>query len=146
MPRIRALTHADLSDLMPLIAALAAHHGDVPTVDLALLERDLTGPTPWLHGLVAEEDFYLVAYAALCPTAQLHFGRRGMDIHHLFIQPTHRGKGLGRRMIDACIQKATLLNCDYLTVGTTPENEAARAAYVACGFRRTTETRLRMDF
>lgn len=145
MARIRSVTATDLPDLLPLIAALASHHGDKATATLAMLERDFTGATPWLHGLMAERDLRPVAYAALCPTAQLQFGARGLDIHHLYVEPDHRGKGLGRRMIEACEQKAAILGCTYLTAGIAPGNEDARAAYLAIGFHQIGDTRFRLD-
>lgn len=134
MPRIRPLAAHDLPGLKPLVMALAEHHGDVPRVSEENLERDFLSTPPWLYGLVAEHDLRLVAYAALCPKAQLHFGERGMDIHHLYIRPQWRGQGLGRRMIEGCVQKAVTLHCDYVTVSTTADNKAAQGAYRACGF------------
>ncbi len=83
---------------------------------------------------MAERDGRLVGYAALCPTAQMQFGFRGMDLHHLYVNPAIRGAGLGRRLIEACIEVATSLGCAFMVVGTDPQNHGAQAAYKACGF------------
>ncbi|MDB6452233.1 GNAT family N-acetyltransferase [Falsirhodobacter sp. 20TX0035] len=134
MPHIRPVAAHDLPALKHLITALAELHGDTARVTEDSLQRDLLGEAPWVLGLVAEYDFALVAYAALCPRAQLQFGERGLDIHHLYVRPAWRGQGLGRRMIEACVQKATTLHCDYVITSTAPDNKAAQGAYRACGF------------
>lgn len=145
MPRIRPVSARDLPDLLPLIAALAAQHGDTATATLTTVERDFMADPPWLYGLVAEYDLSIVAYAALCPVAQLQFGHRGLDIHHLHVRDGHRGQGIGRAMIEACCQKAATLGCTYVTASTAADNSAAGAAYLACGFSRTGETRFRRE-
>lgn len=145
MPRIRPVSARDLPDLLPLITALAAHHGDTACISQNVLERDFLSNPPWLYGLVADYDVAVVAYAALCPVAQLHFGERGLDIHHLHVDQGHRGRGFGRAMIEACVQKAATLGCTYVTVSTTKNDVAAQDVYRACGFRHTTGTRFRRE-
>lgn len=134
MPHIRPATPADLAELLTMVHALARHHDDTPDVTEADLARDLFGAPPWLQVLVAEEGRRLAGYAALQSLSQLQFGRRGMDLHHLFVQPAARGLGLGRALVSASIAHATALGCRYLTVSTHPDNHAAQAFYLALGF------------
>jgi len=110
--------------------ALAAHHSDVAEVTLDDLRRDTLGPSPWLYLLVAEGQ----GYVALCPMAQLQFGVRGMDIHHLYVVPEARKRGVGRALIGAAVDLAKGLECRFVTVGTHPDNIAAQNAYLALGF------------
>ena len=131
---IRPVTEEDLPSVLNMIRALAAHHDDTPTVTLETLRRDALGDAPWLIVLVAEAQGRLVGYAGLCPLAQLQFGVRGMDMHHLFVAEGQRGSGVGRALIDAAIARSKALGCRYMTVGTHPDNEKAAEVYRAAGF------------
>lgn len=131
---IRTAERRDLPPLAQMIEQLAAHHGDTATIPTDALERDVLGPDPWLIVLVAQAAQELVGYAALGRRSQLQFGRRGADLHHLFVAPAFRSKGLGERLISASLNTARDLGCRYMTVGTETANEPAQRFYRACGF------------
>lgn len=133
MTQIRPITEPDIPDVLRMIRALAAHHGDTAAVTADDLRRDAFGPCPWLWVLVAEGE----GYAALCPLAQLHFGVRGMEIHHLFVAETARGRGVGRALIDAALECAKAEGARYLSVGTHPDNLSAQDVYRAVGFEES---------
>lgn len=130
MTRIRPIHEPDLSEVLEMIHALAAHHGDPVAVTLDDLRRDALGPHPWLRVLVAPQQ----GYVALCPLAQLQFGVRGMDMHHLFVVADARGQGVGRALIAAAISYAKEEGCRYMMVGTHPDNVAAQGVYRSAGF------------
>lgn len=130
MTHIRPIIETDLPDVLRMISALAAHHGDTAAVTEGDLRRDALGAYPWVHVLVAEG----MGYAALCPLAQLQFGVRGMDLHHIFVDEGARGKGVGRALIDAALECAKSAGARYLTVGTHPDNVIAQNIYRAVGF------------
>ena len=137
---LRPVKEDDLPSLLGLVVALHAHHGYPAGATLDTLARDVMGDPPcmgdppWLKTLVAEREGRLVGYAALCPAARMHFGLRGMYLHHLYVDPGLRGAGLGRRLIEACVEVAKDLGCAFMVVGTEPGNHKAQAVYVACGF------------
>jgi GNAT superfamily N-acetyltransferase len=132
--RIRAAEPSDLAEILPLVDGLAQHHGDVPSVTAASLFRDLFTDPRWLHGLVAERQGKILGYAALLPLARLHHGQRGMDLHHLFVAPHHRGGGTGTALLQAALSFAKGLDCSYMTLSTHPKNAKAKAYYLAQGF------------
>lgn len=131
---LRPIEPRDLRHVHAMVQALAAHHGDACTLTEDALARDALSDPPWLRVIVAERDGVLVGYAALCPLAQLHFGVRGMDMHHLFVVEHARGTGVGRALIDASLAHCRDEGCRYMTVGTHPDNAAAAAVYRAAGF------------
>ena len=133
---IRDARPADAARIVQMVGMLAAHHGDRPTLTADDLARDVFGAVPWIHVLVAEAEGALIGYAALCGQAQLQFGARGMDLHHLFTEAGHRGRGVGQALVAACRIKALSLSCRVLTVGTHPGNHRAQAFYTALGFAR----------
>ncbi len=134
--QIRDAELSDLSQILTMIRALAEHHGDVPDVNASDLKRDLFANPPWIYALVAELGDQIVGYAALCPLAQLQVGLRGIDIHHLFVERSFRGVGIGRQLIEGSKRKARALSCRYMMVGTHPDNSTAQAVYLSCGFEQ----------
>lgn len=134
----RDAVQTDVPRLLFMVRALAAHHDDIPKVSAESLERDVFGEIPWLYIVVLEVNKEIAGYAALCPLAQLQDGVRGIDMHHLFINDGFRGRGLGRQLIEATVQKAADLSCTYMMVGTHPDNRNAQAVYLACGFDERT--------
>lgn len=128
---IRQAKPADAAAILPLIQALAAHHGDDPQATVASLETDLREVAVIL---LAYADNRLAGYAALLPLAQVQHGVRGMELHHLFVVAQYRGCGIGSALNAACKGHATQAGCKYLMVGTHSDNTAAQATYRAWGF------------
>lgn len=133
---IRPIQAADMPVVVQMVHALAAHHGDQGTLDVETLRRDALGPVPWLSVLVAERQGVLPRYAALCPLAQLQYGKRGMDMQNLFVQPSARGQGVGAALVAGCRAHARGVGCVYLAVGTHPGNVKAAEFYLRQGFER----------
>lgn len=135
LPRIRSALPGDLPGLIDMITALAAHHDDTSPITPATLSRDLFSSPAWAQVLVAEgKDGQLAGYAALLPRYRMQFGQKGLDLHHLFIRPEWRGKGLGTRLIKAGLAVGEKMGCKAMTVGTDSENEAAQDIYLHLGF------------
>ena len=78
--------------LIQMISALAAHHQDEPTISLEELDRDVFASNPWITVFVAQIGNVVVGYVALCPLMLLHFGLRGLEISHLFVEDHVRGQ------------------------------------------------------
>lgn len=133
---VRCARPADAERIVPMVGKLASHHGDTPALTADDLARDLFGVNPWIYVLVAEVRSELIGYVALCGLTRLHFGLRGMDIHHLFTEAAFRGRGVGRSLVAASKIKSIALSCSYLIVGTNPDNHEAQAFYEAMGFER----------
>lgn len=131
---VRLAVQKDADRLLEMVHSLARFHNDNATPTISDLERDLFGPQPWATALVAEMESAIVGYSVLCPLLQLQFATRGMDIHHLFVEPAQRGIGVGRHLIKASISEATRQGCKYVVVGTHPDNRSAQDIYVAAGF------------
>ena len=137
---IRGAKQTDLPHLKRMVQALTEHHNDVPQITIDTLRRDIFGTVPWIYVVIAEVEGKAVGYAALCPLIKLQMGLRGVDLHHLFVEASLRGKGIGRQLIDGAMQKAHELSCSHIYVGTHPDNLNAQAVYLACGFERRDST------
>jgi GNAT superfamily N-acetyltransferase len=113
---IRAAKPRDLPELNAMIALLAAHHGDAAAMTPETLERDLFGPVPWIQALVADSGADLIGYAVLVPLYRAQEGKRGMDLHHLFVRDGHRGHGIGQHLVNRARDCACVQGCDYFLV------------------------------
>jgi len=58
------------------------------------------------------------------------------NIHDCMVLPAFRGKGVGRRLLDAVEAKARELGCCKLTLEVMDNNDRALRAYEAAGFVR----------
>ncbi|MFV0359801.1 GNAT family N-acetyltransferase [Tropicimonas sp.] len=132
--RIRRAVRADSEFLLRMIAALAAHHGDRSCASRAILERDIFGADACAQVLLAERAGMPVGYALFSIRPRLQQGLRLLDIHHLYVDPDHRGIGVGRHLIAAIVEQARRQYCGRVVVGTLPDNLAAQKIYRGIGF------------
>ena len=133
--RIRPVRRSDVPRLLEMIGALAAHHGDAATATARTLDRDLFGSSACARALVADRDGQVLGYALLAIYPHLHFGRRVMELHHLFVDDSARGNGVGRHLVAAAVEEARRQECAHLVVGTHPDNQRAQQIYSALGFQ-----------
>jgi ribosomal protein S18 acetylase RimI-like enzyme len=57
------------------------------------------------------------------------------ELKRMWVQPAHQGRGLGRRLLAACLAEARALGFQRLRLDTQARMEAAQALYRAHGFR-----------
>lgn len=131
--RIRDARTADALALLSMIEDLAKHHGDVPTVTLAELENDLFSKNPWSRALIASAHSKPVGCAVLQRLYRANHGERGIELTNLFVVEESRGLGIGKRLLEAAIERAHGWSCTFFSVGTHPENLQAQRFYEYMG-------------
>jgi len=52
----------------------------------------------------------------------------------LYVAPQHRGRGLGRALMETAIEVARARGADHMDLGTSEDDVAARALYESLGF------------
>jgi aminoglycoside 6'-N-acetyltransferase I len=67
-------------------------------------------------------------------------------INEVGVAPTHRGQGVGRRLLEALFERGRALGCRQAWVGTDPSNTPARRMYAAAGGLEATEAFVMVEF
>lgn len=110
---LRAATEADVPELLRLVHGLAEYEREPDAVQATevLYLRSLfpaDGP-PVAYAEVAEVGGRVVALALWFPTFSTWTGRPGIWLEDLFVEPEHRGAGVGaallRRLAAICVER-----------------------------------------
>ena len=78
--------------------------------------------------LVARDGFRLIG-AVLCG----HDGRRGY-LHHLAVDTAHRGRGIGRQMVESCLSSLTGLGILKCNIFLYVDNDTGQRFWDRCGW------------
>jgi GNAT superfamily N-acetyltransferase len=87
--------------------------------------------------LVAEADGVVVGLAHLQVTPALERERPAARIGALVVDEAHRGRGVGRALMDALENEARLRGCELLYVTTSERRDDAHAFYERIGLEQT---------
>lgn len=98
---LRPATRADIPQILTFIRGLAEYeklaHEAVATP--ALLERHLFGDRPAAEVVIAEADGVPAGFALFFHSFSTFLGQPGLYLEDLFVLPSHRGLGLGKRLM-----------------------------------------------
>jgi len=110
---------------------------------LAVLERTVMGADAWSDealtaelaavpdtrwAVVADLDGQVVGYAVLMTAGET------ADVQRVAVAEAHRGRGCGRRLLDALVAEAARRGCTELLLEVADDAAAANALYAAAGF------------
>jgi L-amino acid N-acyltransferase YncA len=121
-------------------AAVAAIYNDGIAGRLATFEtrpREAAEVETWLEDglpfLVAVANGEVVGWARVSPYSD-RCVYDGVGEHAVYVAPTARGGGVGRRLLDALCDEAERAGIYKLTSRVFTDNAASRAVHVAAGF------------
>lgn len=134
MLRIRAATIDDADLLSGLIREFAEfnHERELVRIQAEDLARDGFGPDPLFHALIAELSGEPAGYA-------LYFGYystwvgRGLFLEDLFVRPSLRRHGIGKKLLVAVAQIAVDQGCRHMRWEVRDWNKPAIELYKALG-------------
>jgi GNAT superfamily N-acetyltransferase len=115
MPHLstRPAKEADVPVILALIRELADYekltHEVVTTVDS--LRETLFGPRPCAEALMGCVDGQAVGFALFFQNYSTFLARPGLHLEDLYVQPAHRGCGLGKALITAVARIAQERGC-----------------------------------
>ena len=113
---LRPAQRADIPALLSLMREMAEFEklSHLLQATEASLENSLFGSTPAVHCLIghpAHDPDSAVAYAMWFHNYSSFLDRRGLYLEDLYIQPAHRGSGLGRQALRHLAQIALERDC-----------------------------------
>ena len=135
-PTIRTIQSSDNSDLAVIIRNALAEFGankpgtvfyDPTTDDLFNLFQQ-----PGSIYYVAEQDGTIIGGAGIYPSNGLPQGT--CELVKMYLTPQSRGKGLGKQMIEKCLDFAADAGYQQVYIETMPELRKAVSVYEKLGF------------
>jgi GNAT superfamily N-acetyltransferase len=99
---LRAAEPRDVSAIVGLIRELAdfEHLTHLLRVTPDSLHPHLFGPEPVVECVVAEVDGTVVAFALFFTNFSTFLAKPGLYLEDLYVKPEHRGRGLGRALLE----------------------------------------------
>ncbi len=132
---LRPATPADLSAVVGLITELAEYEklAHLVVVTPESLEPHLFGPKPVAEAVVGEVDGQVVAFALFFTNFSTFLGQPGLYLEDLYVQPAHRGTGLGKALLAHLGALAVARGCGRFEWSVLDWNQPAIDFYRAMG-------------
>lgn len=132
---LRAATIDDMPRVVELVRGLAAFEKLAAPDDAAAerLTADAFGPRPRFEVLVAETDRVVVAYAIHFPMYSTFAARPTLYLEDLFVEPAHRGAGIGAAMLRRLAALAVERGAGRFDWTVLDWNEGAQRFYRSMG-------------
>ena len=134
---IRPATPADVDELLRLIGELAIYeklaHMAVGTPPM--LHQALFGARPSCEALVAERGGRSVGFALFFTTFSTFLCQPGLYLEDLFVEPAHRGAGLGKALLARLAALAVERGCGRFEWRVLDWNEPSIRFYESLGAR-----------
>jgi GNAT superfamily N-acetyltransferase len=111
---IRSATPADTAAILRLIQGLAAYENLQATATEPALHEALFGPQPRIHAILADTETAPVGLALFYYSFSTFKAQANIFLEDLFVEPAHRGTGLGLALMRHLAQRAMSENCDRI--------------------------------
>lgn len=144
---IAAVTAADLDDLAPLLRGYCDFYRVEPTDEAlrALSQALLDHPNEGVQLIARDDAETPVGFATIYWTWQtLHAARVGV-LNDLYVAPTVRGGGVGRALIERCLQLCRDRDVAKLVWETAPDNVVAQRLYDSLGAEKSSWLSYELD-
>jgi GNAT superfamily N-acetyltransferase len=134
---IRPCRAEDAETLLELIRGLAVYEKLEDTLKARAedLVRHLFGPRPCAEALLASVGDTAVGFALFFTTFSTFRGQPGLYLEDVFVQPEHRGRGIGKALVRQVAQVAVERGCGRLEWAVLDWNQPAIAFYRSLGAR-----------
>lgn len=132
---LRPATPADLAAIVGLIHELAAFEAltHLVVVTPESLAPHLFGERPAAEAVVGEVDGVVAAFALYFTNFSTFLGRPGLYLEDLYVQPAHRGMGLGKALLQHLATLAVSRGCGRFEWSVLDWNQRAIDFYQKMG-------------
>jgi len=132
---LRDAVIGDAEDITRLVHALAKFErlADEAVSTADDFRANLFGPRPRAEAMVAEAGGRIVGIAIWFYTFNTFTARPGLYVEDVFVEPAHRGSGIGRAFFAAMARKAVAEGCSRMEWSVLDWNENAIKFYRSLG-------------
>ena len=132
---LRPADEADVPAVVALIGELAAFERLTHLVEVtpARLREHLFGARPVAECWVADRGAAVVGFALFFTNFSTFLGRPGLYLEDLYVQPAHRGAGIGRALLQRLAALAVERGCGRFEWSVLDWNADAIAFYERMG-------------
>ena len=142
--RIEPATQHDVPLILNLVKKLAAY--ERLSHEVVATEEDFTaalfGTTRVAEALLAFSGSQPVGFALYFSTFSTFVGRPGIYLEDIFVEPEHRGQGIGAALLTRIAKIACDRNCGRLEWSVLTWNEPSIGFYERLGAQRMEEWRV----
>jgi GNAT superfamily N-acetyltransferase len=133
--QIRAATRADAPEITRLIRALAEYEklADQAVGTPAAIEEQLFGARPAAEALMAMRGGRAVGFALFFTTFSTFLCKPGLYLEDLFVEPEHRGAGIGKALLKRLAALAVERSCGRFEWRVLDWNEPSIRFYESLG-------------
>ncbi len=134
-PTLRPARPADAAAIVGLIRELADFEqlSHLVAVTPEALQTHLFGARPAAEAVVAVAGDDVVAFALFFQNFSTFLGRPGLYLEDLYVRPAHRGRGLGRALLQHLAALAVQRGCGRFEWSVLDWNENAIRLYRSLG-------------
>jgi GNAT superfamily N-acetyltransferase len=137
--RLRDATVEDLPAIIRLVHGLAACENLPVTATDDDIRNALFGPTPRIHAVLAERAGAAVGIAVWFASFSTFAGRPNLYLEDIFVDPAHRGAGIGRALFRHLARIAQAGNYGRMEWSVLNTNHPAIGFYQSIGAVPVTE-------
>jgi GNAT superfamily N-acetyltransferase len=132
---IRDANPEDAEEIFRLVVALAVYEKmqDKVVADAADFRTHLFGPAPRANAMVAETAGQIVGMAIFFFNFSTFHGKPGLYLEDIFVEPEHRGSGIGRAFFAALARRALAEGCSRMEWSVLDWNAPSIAFYRSLG-------------
>ena len=132
---LRPAEPRDVPAIVGLITELAEfeHLAHLVQVTPQSLMPQLFGPKPAAESVVAEVDGVVVGFALFFANFSTFLGKPGLYLEDLYVQPAHRGSGIGGALLRHLAALAVQRDCGRFEWSVLDWNERAIGFYESMG-------------
>ena len=141
---IRPARPSDAREILRLIGELAEYEklADMAVGTEEKLRGALFGPRPAAETLIVERGNRAVGFALFFTTFSTFLCRPGIYLEDLFVEPAHRGAGIGKALLRRLAQIAVERDCGRLEWRVLDWNEPSIRFYESLGAKLMPEWEL----
>jgi len=132
---IRSAVEADIPQILAFVRGLAEYEklSDACVATETSLRATLFGPRPFAEVLIADFQGLPAGFALFFHNYSTFLAKPGIYLEDLFVDPAHRGRGIGKALLVELARVARARGCGRLEWSVLDWNEPAIGFYKSLG-------------